>query len=55
MAKQKNIHRVPREADHIDRSLKHAFDELAAEPLPERFTDLLEQLRKAELHKKDIQ
>ncbi|WP_291728972.1 NepR family anti-sigma factor [Leisingera sp. F5] len=55
MAKPEHHHQVPRAADHIDRNLKKAFDELAAEPLPERFTDLLKQLRKAELHKKDIQ
>ncbi|MCF6432691.1 MULTISPECIES: NepR family anti-sigma factor [unclassified Leisingera] len=55
MANLKHHQQVPRAADHIDRNLKKAFDELAAEPLPERFTDLLEQLRKAELPKKDIQ
>ncbi|WP_264213925.1 NepR family anti-sigma factor [Leisingera thetidis] len=48
-------HYVPRVADHIDRNLKKAFDDLATDPLPERFTDLLGQLREAERHKKDIQ
>ena len=31
--------------DEIDRSLKRAFDELAAAPLPDRFVDLIERLR----------
>ena len=31
--------------DEIDRSLKRAFDELASEPLPDRFTDLIDRLR----------
>ncbi len=29
----------------IDRNLKRAFDEVACEPLPERFTSLLDKLR----------
>ena len=31
--------------NEIDRNLKQAFDELAGEPLPERFVDLLSRLR----------
>ncbi|WP_050927655.1 NepR family anti-sigma factor [Aestuariivita boseongensis] len=41
MARKRNPH-MERE---IDRNLKRAFDEVASEPLPERFTNLLEQLR----------
>ncbi|WP_254703840.1 NepR family anti-sigma factor [Roseovarius sp. THAF9] len=29
----------------IDENLKRAFDDVASEPLPSRFTDLLEQLK----------
>ena len=33
-------------ADHeIDENLKRAFDNVASEPLPSRFTDLLDQLK----------
>ncbi|SHH02045.1 NepR family anti-sigma factor [Cognatishimia maritima] len=35
----------PEVAEEIDRNLKRAFDEMAQEPLPDRFTNLLEQLR----------
>lgn len=32
--------------DHtIDENLKRAFDDVASEPLPSRFTDLLDQLK----------
>ena len=30
----------------IDANLKRAFDTLASEPVPDRFTDLLDKLRK---------
>lgn len=29
----------------IDENLKRAFEDVASEPLPSRFTDLLEQLK----------
>lgn len=32
-------------SDEIDRNLKRAFDEVVNEPLPERFSTLLEKLR----------
>jgi len=32
----------------IDRNLKQAFDDTANQPVPDRFTDLLAQLRAAE-------
>ncbi len=32
----------------INENLKRAFDEVASEPLPERFTALLDQLRNTE-------
>ena len=32
----------------INENLKRAFEEVASEPLPERFTALLEQLRNAQ-------
>lgn len=51
MSKSVHHNQMPRAAEQIDRNLKKAFDEIAAEPLPTRFTDLLEQLRKAELQK----
>lgn len=35
--------------DEIDRSLKRAFDELASEPVPDRFTDLIERLKAGKL------
>lgn len=31
--------------EEIDRNLKRAFDSIASEALPPRFTDLLDQLR----------
>lgn len=31
--------------EEIDRSLKRAFEELASEPLPDRFTQLLDRLK----------
>lgn len=54
MSKQKvNMQKEPRnERNEIDArindNLKRAFDEVAAEPLPSRFTDLLAQLRDSE-------
>ncbi|MGR3760266.1 NepR family anti-sigma factor [Roseobacteraceae bacterium NS-SX3] len=32
----------------IDQNLKRAFDQMASEPVPDRFTDLLKQLREKE-------
>jgi hypothetical protein len=41
--------KVRREIDaQINENLKRAFDEAASEPLPSRFSDLLEQLRQSE-------
>ena len=40
--------RQTRKADvdaQIDANLKRAFDDLASEPVPDRFTELLNQLR----------
>lgn len=40
--------RQTRKADvdaQIDANLKRAFDDMAGEPVPDRFTDLLKQLR----------
>ncbi|WP_323781412.1 NepR family anti-sigma factor [Leisingera sp.] len=54
MAKLEHNHQAPLTADRIDRNLKKAFHELATEPLPDRFSDLLDQLRKADLQKKDM-
>ncbi|MBV2358379.1 hypothetical protein KUH32_01205 [Thalassococcus sp. CAU 1522] len=34
--------------EEIDRNLKKAFEEMANEPVPQRFTDLLAQLKQAE-------
>lgn len=34
--------------EEIDRNLKRAYDEVANQELPSRFTDLLEQLRAQE-------
>lgn len=34
--------------DEIDRSLKQAFDTLANEPLPDRFTNLIDRLKARE-------
>ena len=35
-------------AKEIDANLKRAFDQLAGEPVPKRFTDLLKQLQDKE-------
>ncbi len=35
-------------ADEIDRNLRQAFDDTVKEPVPNRFTDLLSQLKAAE-------
>lgn len=32
----------------IDKNLKRAFDEVAREPVPDRFMDLLQQLRESD-------
>lgn len=37
--------------DEIDRNLKRAFDDLAAEPLPDRFADLIARLKQGETAK----
>ena len=34
--------------EEIDRNLKRAFEELAAEPLPARFADLIDRLKAGE-------
>lgn len=54
MSKLEHNHQARLTADQIDRNLKRAFQELATEPLPDRFTVLLDQLRKADLQKKDM-
>ncbi|WP_264212515.1 NepR family anti-sigma factor [Leisingera thetidis] len=33
---------------HIDENLKRAFEQIASEPVPDRFTDLLKQLKEKE-------
>jgi hypothetical protein len=38
-------------SDDIDANLKRAFDEVSREQVPDRFTDLLAQLRQAEQSK----
>ena len=49
MSTQKNQPEQRPEIDaRINENLKRAFDEVAAEPLPERFTALLEQLRNSQ-------
>ncbi|WP_157440802.1 NepR family anti-sigma factor [Aestuariivita boseongensis] len=49
MAKPEHPRRNRRDLDdEIDQNLKRAFDKVAEEPLPSRFTDLLEQLRNTE-------
>ncbi|MGP6087388.1 NepR family anti-sigma factor [Antarctobacter jejuensis] len=35
-------------AEEIDRNLRQAFDETVQEPVPDRFMDLLSQLKAAE-------
>ena len=42
----------PQVSDVIGRRLKSYFDELAAQPVPDRFLDLLDQLESASLPKK---
>ena len=37
--------RTSRVENTIDENLKRAFEDVASEPLPSRFTDLLEQLK----------
>ncbi|SMX48710.1 NepR family anti-sigma factor [Maliponia aquimaris] len=40
--------------DEIDRNLKQAFDDMATAPVPDRFAELLEQLKQAEARKREI-
>lgn len=44
MARKKVTSRI---VDEIDRNLKQAFDDMAQQPVPDRFTDLLAQLRES--------
>jgi hypothetical protein len=37
-----------RVVEEIDRNLRQAFDDMAQQPVPDRFTDLLAQLKAAE-------
>ena len=37
-----------RMVEEIDRNLRQAFDDMAQQPVPDRFTDLLAQLKAAE-------
>lgn len=37
-----------RVVDEIDKNLRQAFDDMAQQPVPDRFTDLLAQLRASE-------
>lgn len=46
---RKRSKRIDRE---IDENLKRAFDEMANEPIPDRFTELLDQLRSGAAHPK---
>ncbi|ASP18789.1 DNA-directed RNA polymerase sigma-70 factor [Antarctobacter heliothermus] len=39
-------------AEEIDRNLRQAFDDMAEQPVPDRFTDLLAQLKSAESTRK---
>lgn len=39
-------------AEEIDRNLRQAFDDMAEQPVPDRFTDLLAQLKAAETPRK---
>ena len=43
--RQTQTARIRATQDEIDSNLRRAFDEAANEPLPDRFTDLLERLR----------
>ncbi|WP_139226811.1 NepR family anti-sigma factor [Poseidonocella pacifica] len=40
--------RAARIDEEIERNLKRAFDKLASEPVPDKFNDLLQQLRMSE-------
>lgn len=52
MTMHKPQHQDRSEIDaQINDNLKRAFEEVAAEPLPSRFTDLLSQLRDSEKDK----
>ena len=42
-----------RVVDEIDRNLKEAFEDIANEPIPGRFADLLEQLKSGTAPGKD--
>ena len=39
----------PKSLEQVDENLRKAYEELLNEALPERFTDLLDQLRKGEI------
>lgn len=39
---------TPRIVEEIDRNLKQAFDHVANEPVPDRFSDLLNRLKSGE-------
>ena len=41
-----------RMVEEIDRNLKQAFDDMATAPVPERFAELLDQLKQAEAAKR---
>lgn len=45
MSDSKRTPPAPHIVEEIDRNLKKAFGQLAEEPLPDRFADLLAQLR----------
>ncbi|NIZ12079.1 NepR family anti-sigma factor [Phaeobacter sp. HF9A] len=45
MSDSKRTSPAPHVVEEIDRNLRKAFGQLAEEPLPDRFTDLLAQLR----------
>ncbi|MDC0737860.1 NepR family anti-sigma factor [Cognatishimia sp. SS12] len=54
MSSEKRTPAKDRVADEIDRNLKKAFEGMAEEPLPDRFTDLLADLRAAEENRKKV-
>ncbi|WP_323771452.1 NepR family anti-sigma factor [Antarctobacter sp.] len=39
-------------AEEIDKNLRQAFDDMAEQPVPDRFTELLAQLKAAETPRK---
>ena len=46
-----NKHRTSRLEQQIDENLRRVYSDTANEPLPDRFTQLLEQLRQKEREK----